>query len=245
MPLIKPQSAIALEHVHLSINHRGILKNVSLEVHSGEFLCLVGESGSGKTTILKCIAGLYLPQEGEVNIQGKKLKGTNESAAMVFQSFALFPWLTVYQNACFPYTITGTDVPEQLINQSLADVGLADYHERYPKDLSGGQRQRVGIARALAVQRPILLMDEPFSALDIKTATELRRDLADLCVQKKLTVVMVSHLVEEAVELADRVLIIREGEIASSISIPLLKPRNQTSSEFLSLTRRITEIIER
>jgi ABC-type nitrate/sulfonate/bicarbonate transport system ATPase subunit len=245
MALTKQQSAISLEHVHLSMGHRAILKNISLEVHPGEFLCLVGESGSGKTTILKCIAGLYTPSLGEVYVGHKKLNGINQSAAMVFQNFALFPWLTVYENACFPYTITGKKIPEQLIRQSLADVGLAAYHERYPKDLSGGQRQRVGIARALAVQRPILLMDEPFSALDIKTATELRRDLAELCVKKQLTVVMVSHLVEEAVELADRVLIIREGEIASSISIGLAKPRNQTSSEFLTLARRITEIIER
>ncbi len=245
MPLKQPQSQIALEHVHLALDHRTILKNISLEIHPGEFICMVGESGSGKTTILKCIAGLYTPEEGEVYIAGKKLHAINQSAAMVFQSFALFPWLTVYQNACFPYTITGKKIPETLVRQALEDVGLAAYHERYPKDLSGGQRQRVGIARALAVQRPILLLDEPFSALDIKTATELRRDLAELCEKKHLTVVMVSHLVEEAVDLADRIVVVREGEIASTISVSLPKPRNQTSSEFLALTRRITEIIER
>jgi NitT/TauT family transport system ATP-binding protein len=240
----KLKQAVSLAGMHVSFSHKSILHDLNLEVKSGKFVCLVGESGSGKTTILRVISGLLQADKGNVTIFGKPLVGINNDAAMVFQSFGLFPWLTVYENASFPYTIRGLPIPHTLIEQSLKEVGLENFHQRYPRDLSGGQRQRVGIARALAVQRPLLLLDEPFSALDIKTATELRRDLAALCKAKNLTVIMVSHLVEEAVELADSILVIRKGEIASHIAVDLPKPRDQESAPFLELSRRIKGIIE-
>jgi NitT/TauT family transport system ATP-binding protein len=236
---------IKIQNVHKSFSGKVALREINLEIHNQEFLCLVGESGSGKTTLLKTIAGLDLPDRGEIFLDGDmRLHGVNFEASMVFQSAALLPWLSIKDNVIFPFKVTKTAFDSKEIERIILEVGLHNIENKYPRDLSGGQRQRVGIARALVVKRKILLLDEPFSALDIKTATELRRDLLELWKSKNLSVVMVSHLVEEAVELADRVVVMKNGEIISKLHIDLPRPRNTESHEFLKIVDHIKEIIE-
>ena len=234
---------IKVENIHKHFE-RPILRGIDLEVREKEFLCLVGESGSGKTTLLKIIAGLEKPNQGSVLIAGKKLSDINFDAGMVFQSAALLPWMTVWENVIFPFTITKSAYNQTEIEEIISEVGLTQFASKYPRDLSGGQHQRVGIARALALKRKILLLDEPFSALDIKTATELRRDLLRLWQANGLTVVMVSHLVEEAVELADRIIVLKNGLVLSRLNIDSPRPRELENIETLRLIDRIKNIIE-
>lgn len=235
---------IKIENIHKHYHTGTALANITLEIHSQEFICLLGESGSGKTTLLKAIAGLILPDRGQIYINNKILEGINFDSSMVFQNAALLPWLTAKENVLMPFELSGEKYDLKEIEALLKEIEVKDFENKYPRDLSGGQRQRVGIARALAVKRKILLLDEPFSALDIKTATEMRQDLLDIWKSKNLTVAMVSHLVEEAVELADRVVVLKGGEVKSKLLIDLPRPRNPESREFLKVVDHIKEIIE-
>ena len=227
---------IELQNIYKSFDHHEVLKGVNLKVKPGEFVCIVGESGSGKTTVLKVIAGLLRPNKGIVSV--------DSPVAMVFQNAALLPWLTVKQNIEFPATISKVKMDSSSVEQIIKEVGLGGFESKYPRDLSGGQRQRVGIARALAVNRKIMLLDEPFSALDIKTAIELRNDLLSLWRKKELTIVMVSHLVEEAVELADRIVIMEHGQIRRELTVQVDRPRNVEDKNTLKLIDHIKDIIE-
>ena len=226
---------IHVENLSVSIDNKTILKEINFNVAEGEFVCLVGESGSGKTTLLRAIAGLIKPTKGDA------IK--DSEVAMVFQSSGLMPWLTVRENVLFPFQGKQTPKPA-VIEKILYQVGLKEYEGKYPRDLSGGQRQRVGIARALAVNRKILLLDEPFSALDIKNSIELRADLLKLGKQNNLTIVMVSHLVEEAVELADRVVILQQGKVRREVNYHLERPRDTEDPRFLKVCDHIKELIE-
>ena len=235
---------IHIQHINKRFAKVHALQDVELEIHNGQFVCLVGESGSGKTTLLRTIAGLIKPDSGSILIDKTQLNGINIQAGMVFQNAALLPWLTVRENIIFPFTVHNTPFNNTAIERIIHEVGLHSFEQEYPRNLSGGQRQRVGIARALAVERPILLLDEPFSALDIKTASELRTDLLQVWEQKKLIVIMVSHLVEEAIELADEIVVFKEGRIHTKVSIDLPRPRNLESQHFLEITDHIKQIIE-
>ncbi len=201
---------------------RPALRNVSFSVAEGEFLCIVGPSGCGKTTVLKLIAGLEAPTTGEI------IKP--ERVAMSFQLGALFPWLTVFENVALG--LRERNIREEAIahavERELRAVGMLALHDKYPAELSGGQRQRVGIARALAVDPAVLLLDEPFSALDPKTTAELHEDVLKIWRETKKTIVMVSHLIEEAVSLADRVLLMRNGTIDSEYRVTLPYPRRES-----------------
>lgn len=212
---------------------RPALRQISFTVQQGEFLCLIGPSGCGKTTILKIIAGLALPGGGRV----KK----PENISMAFQSGALLPWLSVYENVALGLRQKGTPAEElrRIVDRELRAMHLTPFHDKYPADLSGGQRQRVGIARALAVEPSVLLLDEPFSALDPKTTVELHDDLITLWREKKITIVMVSHLIEEAVALADRVMLMREGSIKAQFPITLPFPRREQGAEFMMDVQKI------
>ena len=210
------------------------LANVSLSVAQGEFLCLVGPSGSGKSTILKLIAGLEMPGSGVVT--------KPDRVSMVFQDGALFPWLTVAENVALVLQAQG-DAPATVRRdtaQFLAMIGLQDFTDKFPRDLSGGQRQRVGIARALAVRPKVLLLDEPFSALDIKTTDELHTDLLKIwqAAHGALTVVMVSHSVEEAVVLADKIVVVLNHSIAAHFEITL---RDLAAKRVASLALKLNE----
>ena len=208
-----------------------VLEGITLDVDEGEFVALLGRSGSGKSTLLRCIAGLIAPSEGEVLFRGQRLVGTNRDTTMVFQTFALLPWLTVQQNV--EIGLEARRVAAQRTERALRAidlVGLDGYESAYPKELSGGMRQRVGFARALVVEPAALLMDEPFSALDVLTSENLRGELLELWEGQKFptkTMVMVTHNIEEAVLLADRILVLgtNPGRIKADMRNPLVRPR--------------------
>src|SRR5687768_18460013 len=191
-----------------------ILGPLDLEIREGEFLSLVGPSGCGKSTLLRIVAGILPPSRGVVRLGDQPLKGANRKAAMVFQSFALFPWLTVVDNVAIGLEARGVGVALRLkrAEKYIDLVGLSGYERAYPKELSRGMKQLVGLARALAVEPELLCMDEPFSALDVLTASNLREQVLDIWMSKQIVttkaIVLVTHCVEEAVLMGDRVLIL-------------------------------------
>jgi NitT/TauT family transport system ATP-binding protein len=202
------------------------LRDVSFSVGAGEFVCVIGPSGGGKSTILKIIAGLETASSGTVT------KPANVS--MVFQAGALLPWLTVFENVALGLKAKRFS-ESKVRTESLRYIemmGLAGMESKYPRDLSGGQRQRVGIARALAVDPTILLLDEPFSALDPKTTEELHEDIVKIWQETKKTIVMVSHSIEEAVSLADRVILIKNLTVEKIFTITLVRPRRENEALF-------------
>jgi len=213
-------------------------------------VCLVGPSGCGKSTLLRIIVGLEKPTSGAVRFQGKPLAPENPQVAMVFQSAALFPWLTVEQNV--EVGLEALRVPPEPRRQRaikyIEAVGLTGFENAYPRELSGGMRQRVGIARALAVEPLLLCMDEPFSSLDALTAQSLRDEILDLWADPDLppeAVLMVTHSIEEAVYLADRVIVLsgRPGHIAAELEIDLPRPRNRRDPEFYGWVDDIYSLI--
>jgi NitT/TauT family transport system ATP-binding protein len=221
-----------------------ILENVNLTLNEKEVVVLLGRSGCGKSTLLRIIAGLIKPTAGDITYSAKAASSETEGISMIFQTFALFPWLTVQQNIA----IGLKDLPKKEIRERCAKVieiiGLDGYESAYPRELSGGMRQRVGFARALVVNPQILLMDEPFSALDILTAQALRTDFLDLWLDKKVSlnsVLLVTHNIEEAVLLADRIKIFASnpGRIVAEIPVKLAHPRDRLDPEFRKLVEKI------
>jgi NitT/TauT family transport system ATP-binding protein len=219
-------NAIEFEHVGklYTGETKPALKDVTFTIAEGEFVCLIGASGCGKTTVLKLIAGLEEPTAG------KLVKP--EHVAMAFQLGALFPWLTVFENAALGLRQRGASESEvqRGVEKQLRAMNMHAFAQKYPADLSGGQRQRVGIARALAVDPEVLLLDEPFSALDPKTTAELHDDLIAIWRETKKTIVMVSHLIEEAVSLADRVILMRDGVVDNVFPVELPYPRRESEN---------------
>jgi NitT/TauT family transport system ATP-binding protein len=216
-----------------------VLDDVNLTLRAGEIVGLLGRSGSGKSTLLRIVAGLLAPTQGEVRWRGAPIAGPAEGIAMVFQSFALFPWLTVQENVELGLEAQG--VPraerERRAEEAIALIGLGGFEGAYPKELSGGMRQRVGLARALVVHPDLLLMDEPFSALDVLTAETLRTDLIDLWSEGRLparALLMVTHGIEEAVLMCDRILVFASnpGRVEHELRIDLPHPRNRHDPAF-------------
>ncbi len=228
-----------------------VLENVDLTIRSGEIVGLLGRSGSGKSTLLRIIAGLSTPSSGEALWKGAAIAGRPpHGVAMVFQSFALFPWLTVLQNVELGLEALGVEAGERRKRAIAAIdlIGLDGFENAYPKELSGGMRQRVGFARALVVHPDLLLMDEPFSALDVLTAETLRTDIVDLWIEGRLpmqSVLMVTHNIEEAVLMCDRILVFSSnpGRIASEIRVDLEHPRNRLDPAFRQMVDRIYAIM--
>ena len=227
-----------------------VLDGVSLTLHEGEIVALLGKSGSGKSTMLRCIAGLILPSSGTVTYRGTPLNGANPGVAMVFQSFALLPWLTVQQNV--ELAMQARDVPEQArhdkATRAIDLIGLDGFESAYPKELSGGMRQRVGFARALVVEPDALLMDEPFSALDVLTAANLRGELTRLWEGHDFpvkAVLIVTHNIEEAVQLADRILVLscNPGRIRAELTVRLPRPRDRHEPAFEALVDTVYGIL--
>ena len=223
-----------------------VLNDINLTLVEGEIVGLLGRSGSGKSTLLRLISGLARPTAGSVVYRGQPVTGPAPGIAMVFQTFALFPWLTVLENVQLGLEALG--LPEAQVRQrALAGIdliGLDGYESAYPRELSGGMRQRVGFARALVVHPNILLMDEPFSALDVLTAETLRTDFLDLWIEGKLPikgVILVTHNIEEAVLMCDRILVFSRspGHIIEEIKVDLPPPRSRVESEFRDLVERI------
>ncbi|WP_423460613.1 AAA-associated domain-containing protein [Ottowia sp. VDI28] len=219
-----------------------VLDGVNLSLREGEIVGLLGRSGSGKSTLLRIICGLIEPSSGGVTYRGKALRGAAEGVAMVFQTFALFPWLTVLQNVEAGLEAQGVPAAERR-RRALAAIdliGLDGFENAYPRELSGGMRQRVGFARALVVDPTLLLMDEPFSALDVLTAETLRTDLLDLWTQARMpirSILIVTHNIEEAVFMCDRILVLSSnpGRVAAEIKVPFAHPRNRLDPAFRAL----------
>src|SRR6266404_1301978 len=223
-----------------------VLEGVNLALREGEIVGLLGRSGSGKSTLLRVIAGLNLPTGGEVRYLGQTVGGPADGIAMVFQSFALFPWLTVLENVQLGLEALGVPATEirRRSLQAIDLIGLDGFESAYPRELSGGMRQRVGFARALVVHPNILLMDEPFSALDVLTAETLRTDFLDLWAEGRMPikgVILVTHNIEEAVLMCDRILVFgsNPGRILSEIKVSLPQPRNRLDPSFRELVERI------
>ncbi|HVV95281.1 MAG TPA: nitrate/sulfonate/bicarbonate ABC transporter ATP-binding protein [Hyphomicrobiales bacterium] len=219
-----------------------VLDDVSLTIRAGEIVGLLGRSGSGKSTLLRIISGLLTPSGGSVRWRGRPVSGPCEGIAMVFQSFALFPWLSVLENVELGLEALGVPAAERRRRAIAAIdlIGLDGFESAYPKELSGGMRQRVGFARALVVHPNLMLMDEPFSALDVLTAETLRTDLIELWSEGRLpieSILMVTHNIEEAVLLCDRILIFSSnpGRVATEIEVDLVHPRSRTDGAFRQL----------
>jgi NitT/TauT family transport system ATP-binding protein len=229
-----------------------VLDDVNLTLQSGEIVGLLGRSGSGKSTLLRIVSGLLKPTAGEVMWRGVPLTGPAPGVAMVFQSFALFPWLTVQENVELGLEAQGVKKAEreERTEAAIDLIGLGGYDTAYPKELSGGMRQRVGLARALVVHPDLLLMDEPFSALDVLTAETLRTDLIDLWMDRKLpvkSILIVTHNIEEAVLMCDRILVFSSnpGRVAQELKVPFAHPRNRFDPAFRQMVDDIYGIMTR
>jgi len=219
------------------------LTNINLTVEDGEFLSILGPSGCGKSTLLEILAGLQLPTAGEVKIDGRKLHGTGIERGVVFQDPSLYPWRTVGQNVELGLELRGVSKAERkAISQKYLDmVGLRGFEQKYPHHLSGGMRQRAGLARALANSPEVLLMDEPFGAVDHLTRLQLQDDLLQIWEAEKKTVVFVTHDVSEAVFLGDRVVLLspRPGRINQIFRVPQKRPRKRDDIELLKIQNDI------
>ena len=227
-----------------------VLEDVTLGIAPGEVVALLGRSGSGKSTLLRILAGLIQPSSGRVLVNGVPLEGPNSSVAMVFQSFALLPWLTVQENAELGLYARGVpkDVCEKEATVVLGMVGLEGFEGAYPKELSGGMRQRVGFARAFVMKPDVLMMDEPFSALDVLTAENLRGEIGDLWergVFPAKSILVVTHNIEEAVLLADRIVILgaNPGCIRGEVKVDVPRPRNKKEPRFVALVDYIYAVM--
>ena len=211
------------------------LEDISIEVKPAEFLCIIGPSGCGKTTLLRMVAGLDHPSSGEIILDGKEVKGPSPDRGMVFQEFSLFPWRTVLKNVEFGLEIKGVGdkARGEIAEKYIELVGLKGFENRYPYELSGGMKQRVAIARALATDPAILLMDEPFGSVDAQTRNILQEELLEIWKRTKKTVLFVTHSVDEAVYLADRVAVMsaRPGCLVKCLDIDIPRPRKRTSME--------------
>ncbi len=238
---------ISLRHLRKSFTkNRDVvqaLDDFNLDVSQGEFVCLLGPSGCGKTTVLRIVAGLESASEGDVEVRGKKVTSAGPDRGMVFQEFALFPWRTVLKNIEFGLEVKG--VPEgersKISSQLIELVGLKGFEDAHPKELSGGMKQRVGIARALANEPAVLLMDEPFGSLDAQTRNLMQKELLRIWSATGKTILFVTHSVDEAVFLADRIVVMtaRPGKVREDMPVGLARPRDRTSREFIEVRGKV------
>ena len=226
------------------------LKDISFSIHRREFLCVIGPSGCGKSTLIRILAGLDSPTSGDALLDGKPIKQPGQDRGMVFQGYSLFPWLTVKRNVKFGPQMNGRggDEAEREALLWLELVGLQKFANAYPHQLSGGMRQRVAIARALVNQPRILLMDEPFGALDAQTRTKMQSHLIDIWRNVDITVLFITHDLDEAIYLADRILVLKAhpGEVQELIEVPVPRPRSPaqfTSPEFSATRARVQQLI--
>jgi NitT/TauT family transport system ATP-binding protein len=224
------------------------LNDVSFDIKRGEFVSIVGPSGCGKSTLLKIMAGLDVPSSGEVRFQGGPVRGPHSKISMVFQAFGLFPWRTVLENVGYGLEMRKTPKKERVetSREYLEMVGLGGCEHMYPKQLSGGMKQRVGIARALAVDPEVVLMDEAFSAIDEVTADVLREEVSEIHKELGKTFVLVTHNLAEALELSDKVVVLssRPARVKKIFSVDLERPRDQTHSSFIHMHKDILRLLK-
>src|SRR5271154_4209688 len=246
---------LELSHISKSYPHAkgslSVIEDVSFAINEGEFIAIVGPSGCGKSTLLRIINGIVPATSGQVLYNGRQVDGINLECALVFQSFALLPWMTVKANVEMGLEARGVspEERERIAGVYIDKVGLDGFEEAYPRELSGGMKQRVGFARALAVEPKVLLMDEPFSALDALTAITLREELLDIWQSPDMPVkniVLVTHIIEEAIELADRIIVMAAspGRIVKDLKVELPRPRDRRTDAFNALTDKVFSMIE-
>ncbi|CAN7721388.1 MULTISPECIES: ABC transporter ATP-binding protein [Duganella] len=223
------------------------LKDIDLDIPQGQFVCLLGPSGCGKSTLLNAVAGFALPSSGSITADGQLVTGPGPERGMVFQEYALFPWMTVADNVAFGLEIKGMPKAQisAVVDKLLAMLSLTDFRNRYPKDLSGGMRQRVAIARVLALDSPIMLMDEPFGALDALTRRNLQDELLRIWAELKKTIIFVTHSIEEAIYLADRIVVMtyRPGTVKRDLMVDLPRLRDPAAAEFNALKRELGQLV--
>ena len=223
------------------------IRDISLSVEAGDFVSVVGPSGCGKTTMLNVIAGFLPPTAGEIRVDGRAVHGPGPDRGVVFQSFALFPWRTVLDNVAFGPKMRGIPKAKrhEIAREYLALAGLADAADRYPNELSGGMQQRVGVVRALANEPDVLLMDEPFASVDAQTRMTLQEELTRIWAERRPTVLFITHDVNEAVFLANRVVVLSQGSVLDDVAIDLPRPRSwdalMEDAAFKALSARVLQ----
>jgi len=224
-----------------------VLDQVSFDVKDTEFVCILGASGCGKTTLLRMIAGLDTAESGTIVLDGEKITGTDPKVGFVFQEYSLFPWRTVIDNIAFGLEMRGVSKEDRyLVAEWYLDlINLTQFKDSYPSELSGGMRQRVAVARALTLDPVLLLMDEPFGALDAQTRNMLQKELLQIWQKTKKMIIFITHSVDEAVYLADRIIVMtpRPGRICRNFEISLPRPRDRTSVEFAQVRRDVLDLI--
>lgn len=224
-----------------------VLENVSFDVKDKEFVCILGSSGCGKTTLLRLIAGLDTARSGSIVLEGEEIAGTSPKVGFVFQEYSLFPWRTVIDNIAFGPEMKGVSKEERykVAERYLELINLTQFRDSYPSELSGGMRQRVAVARALTLDPVLLLMDEPFGALDAQTRNMLQKELLRIWEKTQKMIVFITHSVDEAVYMADRIIVMtpRPGRICRNFEVPLPRPRDRTSVEFAQVRREVLDLI--
>jgi NitT/TauT family transport system ATP-binding protein len=224
-----------------------VLDNLNFEVKDKEFVCILGSSGCGKTTLLRLIAGLDEAKSGAIILDGTEIHGTSPKVGFVFQEYSLFPWRTVIDNIAFGLEMKGIGREERyrIADRYLGLVNLSQFRNSYPSELSGGMRQRVAVTRALALDPVLLLMDEPFGALDAQTRNTLQQELLQIWEKTRKTIIFITHSVDEAVFMADRIIVLtpRPGRLCRIFPVELPRPRDRTSVEFARVRRNVLDQI--
>lgn len=240
---------IELKKVNKFFDNNGedfqVLRDIDLEIEKGEFICFVGASGCGKSTLLRSIAGLEVNYQGSITVDGKEIKKPEKQRGMVFQEPRLFPWMNVGQNIGYVLDIKDKETKRKKVEEFVNMVGLKGFENSLPKELSGGMAQRAGIARALANEPEVLLMDEPFGALDALTKIQLQQTVRKIHNESHQTTIMVTHDIEEAVFLADRIVIFtnRPGSVRRIINVDLPADRDRNSIEFVNVRKKVFDSI--
>jgi NitT/TauT family transport system ATP-binding protein len=223
------------------------LKDINLSVMKGEFVAILGPSGCGKSTLLNAIAGFSMPTSGSIVANGAPVSSPGPDRGMVFQEYALFPWMTVAENVAFGLEVKklAKQAIREQVDTLLAKLHLLEFRDRFPKDLSGGMRQRVAIARVLALDPPMMLMDEPFGALDALTRRTMQDELLRIWTELRKTIIFVTHGIEESLYLADRVVVMtyRPGTIKRIVPVELCRPRDVSAPQFTSLQKEVTSLV--
>ncbi|MEW6035891.1 MAG: ABC transporter ATP-binding protein [Candidatus Micrarchaeota archaeon] len=245
----KAQEGTIMRVEDLTLSRGGeerILEHISFDVRRGEFLSIIGSSGAGKTTLLQALAGLLAPADGRVYLHGRELRRPTARIGLVYQDYALFPWRTALGNVEFGLDIRGVPNEEkrQLAEEALDLMGILEHRDKYPVQLSGGMQQRVAIARVLVNKPEVLMLDEAFSALDVQTRRKLEEQLLQIQAELGITVILVTHLVEQALSLSDRAIIVNKGRVEKVITLEGGKPRNIDEPRFRELLRETEAMIK-
>jgi ABC-type nitrate/sulfonate/bicarbonate transport system ATPase subunit len=247
-----PVPKVQTEHVSkVYVTRQGpmiAVDDVSLDMRDNHFVCLLGPSGCGKSTLLNMIAGFVMPTSGRVLVDGRPVRGPGRDRGVVFQEYVLFPWRTALQNAEFGPLVRRVPPPERqrVAGRYLAMVGLGEHAQKYPRELSGGMKQRVAIARALANDPSVLLMDEPFGALDAQTREVMQEELLKIWLEERKTIVFVTHSISESLYLADDIVVMtaRPGRIKEVLRVDLPRPRERGSPEFTAIARTVERLVK-